>query len=280
MTEQQKTTLSSPNLFLSRTELGIREIPPRLQHSSVFTLIDEPTYVADIDSLIANWVHHHHGSPEQSSLSESATDDRPTVKRIWEALNYPDRPNDSASVDQRIQWIRYLEKLLKKQISNTADLRQHLGRYLAGYDGRRLPVGKALKKARKQVGLSQQGLADLLGLRDHTLISKYESGKRVPPDKVLEWLGNHENVTGTRRGKGNSRTPSNRVTSSRGNEAPISPDLAKSVTPPTRPECPPDDSPSTPAEGPAQLGLFPPTDPQASPISEGPSPSTEEAPNA
>lgn len=235
-----------------------------LAQGSVFTLIDEPTYVADIDSLIAEWVQQQYGILEQAILSESAVDKRPVVKRIWEALNDPDRSNDSASVDHRVDLIRYLEKLLKKQFSNTADGRHHLERFLEGHDGRRLPVAKAIKRARKAAGLSQQDLADLLGLRDHTLISKYESGKRVPPCKVIDWLEEQEaqSVTRKRPTRVNSRTPSKPVTSIRGNEAPISPDLAKSVTSPEQEECTAADAPTPQSEAPIQQSLFPLTDPE------------------
>lgn len=238
--------------------------------------------MADIDSLIADWVQQHFGSPVESVLSGSAVDTRPTVKLIWEALNDSDRPCDSASVDRRISWIRYLGELLNiGQITSTADLRYHIDRHLAGYDGRRLPDAKAIKRARKNAGLSQLELAELLGLRDHTLISKYESGKRVPPLKVLEWLKEVENVTHKERVKGNGQTHSNPVTSIRGNEASISPNLGKSVTSPSQQECPSAEATDTQAEATGLGSLVPPTDPVAvttppTPEADGSSSSTEE----
>ena len=129
---------------------------------------------------------------------------------------------------------------MRTRFSSTADLRQQVDRFLDGHDGRRLPVAKAIKRARKKAGLSQMGLADLLGLRDHTLISKYESGKRVPPLKVMKWLEGAEDVTRRRRVKGNSQTPRNPVTSTRGNEAPIPPDFDESGTSQNRQGCTPD----------------------------------------
>lgn len=232
---------------------------------SVFVLIDEPTYVADIDSFIAGWVQQHFSSAGEPSLPEVTGDKRSTVKRIWEVLNDPDRPTDSASVDRRLNWLRYLGTLLKMdQITSTADLRHQIERYLAGYDGRRLPVAKAIKRARKNAGLSQQDLAELLGLRDHTLISKYESGRRVPPVKVLDWLKDNEaeNVTRKRRMKGNGRVPSEPVTSNRGNEGPISLDLAKSVTTSKPEECPTAEDPAPKVEDLAQMDLFVLADPE------------------
>jgi hypothetical protein len=115
-------------------------------------------------------------------------DIRPTVKRFWLDLTDPDRPCDSASVDYRVGLIRFLEKLMRTEFASTADLRQHVERFLDGYDGRRLPVPQAIKRARKKLKLTQRQLAEQLGFKDHTLISKYEKGQRVPSAKVIEWL--------------------------------------------------------------------------------------------
>lgn len=117
-----------------------------------------------------------------------AKDRRPTVKRLWLVLTDPDRPCDSVSVEYRLGLIRFLEKLMRAEFASTADLRQHVERYLSGHDGRRLPVPQAIKRARKKFKLTQRQLAETLGLKDHTLISKYESGKRVPTGKLLDWL--------------------------------------------------------------------------------------------
>lgn len=188
---------------------------------------------------------------------EVAKDKQATVKWIDKVIFDPDRPCDSASVDRRLMLIRHLEDMMHTGFSNTADLRQHVDRFLDGRDGRRLPVAKAIKRARKNLGLSQVDLADQLGLKDHTLISKYESGKRVPPLKVTEWLTQAENVTQERRVKGNGRTPSIPVTSSRGNEAPILPDSDVSGTSPNPQGCTSADPCDAPDGIPAQGSLFP-----------------------
>ena len=115
-------------------------------------------------------------------------DNRPSIWRIWRVLTDPDRPGDSISVDYRVGLIRYLEKLMRTEFASTADLRQHVERYLSGFDGRRLPVSQAIRRARKKLKLTQRQLAEQLGFKDHTLISKYEKGQRVPSDKVIAWL--------------------------------------------------------------------------------------------
>ncbi|MGA2363414.1 MAG: helix-turn-helix domain-containing protein [Candidatus Aminicenantales bacterium] len=156
--------------------------------SDVFTLIDEPTYVADIESFIVAWVQRHYGGKRTFIPPEIAKDKRSTVKWIWQVLNDLDRPCDSGLVNCRVELIRYLEKLMRTEFASTADLRQHVERYLSGHDGRRLPVPQAIKRARKKLKLTQSQLAELLGFKDHTLISKYEKGQRVPSDKVIKWL--------------------------------------------------------------------------------------------
>lgn len=117
-----------------------------------------------------------------------ATDKRPIVKRLWHVLTDPDRPCDSVSVEYRLGLIRFLEKLMRTEFASTADLRQHVERFLDGYDGRRLPLPAAIRRARKKLKLTQRQLAEQLGFKDHSLISKYEKGQRVPSAKVIEWL--------------------------------------------------------------------------------------------
>ena len=129
---------------------------------------------------------------------------------------------------------------MRTDFASTADLRHHVERYLSGYDGRRLPVPQAIKRARKKLKLTQRQLAELLGFKDHTLISKYESGKRVPTDKLLEWLCKTEKVTGKEPVKGNGQTPRFLVTSNGGKEASISPNMSESETSPKRQDCTPD----------------------------------------
>jgi len=121
-------------------------------------------------------------------VTGGAKDKRPTVKRLWLVLTDPDRPGDSVSLEYRVGRIRFLENLMRTEFASTADFRQHVDRYLSGYDGRRLPVPQAIKRARKKLKLTQRQLAELLGFKDHTLISKYEKGQRVPSGKVIQWL--------------------------------------------------------------------------------------------
>lgn len=234
------------------------------EQGSMVTTQEEPDHGMGRNGLSARRVHPLSGILETLIPPEVAKDKQATAKWIWRVISDPDRACDSASVDRRLTLIGHLEDIMRTGFSNTADLRQHLDRFLNGHDGRRLPVGKAIKRARKKAGLSQMGLADLLGLRDHTLISKYESGKRVPPLKVMEWLKGAEGVTRRRSVKGKSRTPSDHVISSRGNEGAFSSNFPESSTSPKQQEC--SSAVATPAEPIAQSNLFLPADPDGLPL--------------
>jgi DNA-binding XRE family transcriptional regulator len=119
---------------------------------------------------------------------EVAKDKQALVKWIYKVISDPDRPCDSASVDLRLMLIDHLQDLMRTRFANTADLRQHVDRFLDNPDGRRLPIPQAIKRARKRLGLTQRQLAEQLSLKDHTLISKFEKGKRLPTKGIIEWL--------------------------------------------------------------------------------------------
>jgi len=200
-------------------------------------LASGPGHTADNNSVEANKDQPHDCRPSPTFPPEVAKDLRPIVKRLWLVLTDPDRPFDRASVEYRLVLIRRMEKLMRAEFVNTADMRHHVERYRDGHDGRRLPVPRAIKRARKKLKLSQHQLAELLGLKDHTLISKYESGKRMPTERVLEWLRRMENVTGKEPVKGNGQPPRFAVTSNRGKESSISPNIGESETSPNQQNC-------------------------------------------
>ena len=179
MTEQQKKAKSSierPRLQEDpESKVGM---PPDVQDLSS-PLTDGPGHVADTNSVVASEGQPHDCRLVPTLPPEVVKDIRPTIKRLWLELTDPDRPCDSVSVDYRVGLIRYMEKLMRTEFASTADLRQHIERFLEGHDGRRLPVPQAIKRARKKLHLTQRQLAELLNLKNHTLISKFESGKRL-----------------------------------------------------------------------------------------------------
>jgi hypothetical protein len=178
----------SVSVGLNGTEESQNNKSPRKKQGSASDLIDEPAYELDNGSFTARRVQTQGGVLGALPIPLDAMDKKATVKWIWKVLTDPDRPCDSASVDYRVELIRCLEKLIRTEFASTRDLKQHVERFLAGPDGRRMPISQAIRRARKKLKLTQRQLAELLGLRDHTLISKYETGERVPSGKVIEWL--------------------------------------------------------------------------------------------
>lgn len=55
-------------------------------------------------------------------------------------------------------------------------------------------IGDRLKKCRKQEGVTQKELADILGLNQNTIAS-YETGRRNPSISVLEDIADLLNVS-------------------------------------------------------------------------------------
>jgi DNA-binding transcriptional regulator YiaG len=188
MTNQIKRTESSIQRVKLPEVSGTIDTNPLSYLSNPAPSLNEPSCEARVESLVANGVQQQSGKPGNHLQPQESIDKRSAVKRISRALNDPDRPFDPESLDHRLRQIQYLEKLFKAEFSCTGDMRQLIERYLEGFDGRRLPIPQAIKRARKKLKLTQQQLAETLGLRDHTLISKYETGRRVPSNKVIEWL--------------------------------------------------------------------------------------------
>lgn len=52
-----------------------------------------------------------------------------------------------------------------------------------------MTIGEGIKEARKNKGLSQQELGDMLGV-SQAMIAQYENGKRVPKIETLERIAN------------------------------------------------------------------------------------------
>lgn len=178
----------SVSVGLNGTEESQTNKSPRKKLGAASDLIDEPAHEADIGSFTAGPVQEQGGILGASPIPLDAMDKKATVKRIWQVLTDPDRPWDSASLEQRVEMIRHLENLLRTEFASTRDLKLHAERLLAGPDGRRMPISRAIRRAREKRKLTQRQLAGLLDLKNHTLISKYENGERVPSAKVIKWL--------------------------------------------------------------------------------------------
>jgi transcriptional regulator with XRE-family HTH domain len=60
-----------------------------------------------------------------------------------------------------------------------------------------LKIGQAIKEAREHAGLSQQQLADAIGIQSHgrQRVCEWESGRRMPKMDVLMRVANACNVS-------------------------------------------------------------------------------------
>ena len=115
-------------------------------------------------------------------------DKRYFARKVVQILVNPDGFNDTNSVQWRVLLVCCLENLLKTKFESTRDFKRKVGEYLKNFDGRRLPIGERIRKARKKLSWTQKQLADHLGFRRHVTISNYEKGLRYPPDKVFRWI--------------------------------------------------------------------------------------------
>lgn len=110
------------------------------------------------------------------------------AKKMYQVLSDPNRPADASSLQQRINIVRCLEKLLRTEFENTRDLKMKTQKYLINYEIRRTPVNERIKKARRKKRWTQKELAQHLGYKSHVPITYFEKGLRYPPEKVFQWL--------------------------------------------------------------------------------------------
>jgi len=169
----------------------IRQVSDFLRIPGTFiSVIDEPTYVEDINVLIGKYakkalVKKIHGvDVEISRLKEK----RYFVKKAYQVLTNPNRPMDADSVQWRVLLVQCLERLLKTQFTNTADFRQKEDGFLRGYEVRKADPASRIKKARKKKKWTQKQLADHLGYKSHAAIAQFEKGLRHPPKRIFQWL--------------------------------------------------------------------------------------------
>lgn len=89
-------------------------------------------------------------------------------------------------VDRRIAIIRRLEELTKCGFPCTEDLHSSV-KALLSKSSLIESFGQQLRKLRKARGLTQLGLARLLGISRKS-VNLYEKNKRIPDSRTLDWL--------------------------------------------------------------------------------------------
>jgi ribosome-binding protein aMBF1 (putative translation factor) len=110
------------------------------------------------------------------------------MKKAVQVLEDQNRPQDSDSVQRRVQLIRALEGELRTEFKDTKDFREKVGKYLAGYDLRKPEPAKRVIGGRKKLRITQLELARRLGYKSHVPIAQFERGKRYPTRRVFQWL--------------------------------------------------------------------------------------------
>jgi DNA-binding XRE family transcriptional regulator len=154
--------------------------------AGVITVIDQPTYVEDMDSLISKYI-----TKEVQGIMidlRRIDDKRYLVKKLYQILSNPNSPRDAYSVQVRTNIVQLLEKLQRTEFINTRDLRRKVDQYLGSYELRTRPVGEKIKRVRKKLKLTQAELAKHLGLSSRVQIAYLENGHRYPPSKIFKWL--------------------------------------------------------------------------------------------
>lgn len=161
-----------------------------IKQKGVITIINEPTYIEDLDGLISKYSEELAIKDIQGVKFDirRIKDKRYVVKKLYQILTNPNNPTDANSFQWRVRTVSCLENLLNTQFTNTRDFKRKTKNYLKNYEVRKKPVTERIKKARKKNGWTQRELAKQLGFKSHVAIVNYEKGKRYPPRKVFQWL--------------------------------------------------------------------------------------------
>lgn len=160
-----------------------------IEQKGIITVIDEPTYVEDMGKLLAKYA-----IKETQGVKfdiRRIKDKRYFVKKAYQIISNPDRPNDADSVQWRVLLVRCLEQMLKTEFRNTRDFKEKCKSFIKRSkteEDIRRSVGKRIIRARKKLEWDQKKLAEFLGYRSRKTIQRYENDSVYPPIKILNWL--------------------------------------------------------------------------------------------
>jgi len=113
---------------------------------------------------------------------------RGMVKKLYKTLCDPNRSTDSSAVQDCVEILRYLEKILRTNFLRTRVLHDKVAAFLNDFRPNKTPLGIRIRKARKRVGWSQKQLAHHLGLTSQAAVAQYEKGLRFPNKRAIAWL--------------------------------------------------------------------------------------------
>ncbi len=188
-----------------------------VEKDGIITVINEPTWVEDMDVLLMKYAKNV--KPRKSPYLEirdtlvimdlrqalkkcvgvgkavicqgvefdltKINDMRYFVKKAFQLIN---NQSPLGNFQTRLLLLEWLENFLGTQFKSTRDFKQKVRMYLQNYDARKLPASERIKKARKKLGWTQKELAKFLVYTSHVSIAQFEKGKRYPPKKVFQWL--------------------------------------------------------------------------------------------
>ncbi len=129
-------------------------------------------------------------SPRKKGSVPSPGRDPEKIREVLYLYNKIPRneSSDWGATDQRVEVVRRIETILKKEFNNTRELTEFVQVYVIDIDNRKLPLNQRLRRARKKQKLSQRELAKMFGFKTHVSIAQFELGKRMPTKAVLGWL--------------------------------------------------------------------------------------------
>lgn len=100
---------------------------------------------------------------------------------------------DADTLQRRVNMVRELEAILRTNFVNAADLKRKVKSFLGDYQEQLKPVAERIRRARRKKKWTQDQMARELGFKSKTVITRYEKGERMPPERVIEWL-NQQNL--------------------------------------------------------------------------------------
>ena len=115
------------------------------------------------------------------------------VKELYGVICNHELGDDFSSVQRRVDIIRELESITRKEFRNTSEFHEVVQAYIKNKGERIKSLGKRIKRARKKNKMTLKQLASHLGFKSHSAFIMYEKDMRLPPNEVIQWLLKVEN---------------------------------------------------------------------------------------
>ena len=126
------------------------------------------------------------------------------VKELYGVICNHELGDDFSGVQRRVDIIRELESITRKEFRNTSEFHEIVQAYINKKGERIKSLGKRIKRARKKNKMTLKQLAFHLGFKSHSAFIMYEKDKRLPPNEVIQWLLKVENPQNAQFGENDS----------------------------------------------------------------------------